>query len=457
MTQARVLLVDDDKSLCEWVSSSLARRSFATRWTTNPQEALQWIEVDSFDVVVVDLNMPGTTGLEVCQRVNASRPDIPVIVITAFGSLETAVAAIRSGAYDFVTKPFDLDVLAIALNRAAQHRNLREEVRRLRENQSAADPNAFPGLLGESAAMVRLRELLGRVAGSDASILVTGESGTGKEVVAKGIHELSPRRGHPLVAINCAALPETLLEAELFGHVKGAFTDAKTSRAGLFRDATGGTLFLDEIGDLPLGLQPKLLRALEQRTARPIGGSVELPFDVRIISATSRDLQAAVEEGKFREDLYYRFNVIEVETPPLRARGNDVLLLAQHFISHFAEKAKKPLRGISHAAAERLSAYAWPGNVRELRNCMERAVALAQLEDIRVEDLPERVRAYRASHVVVTGDDPTEFVTLEELERRYILRVLDNVQDNKTTAAKILGLDRATLYRKLERYGSKSS
>jgi two-component system, NtrC family, response regulator AtoC len=255
------------------------------------------------------------------------------------------------------------------------------------------------------------------------------------------------------VAINCAAVPETLLESELFGHARGAFTDAKTARAGLFVQARGGTLFLDEIGDLPLGLQPKLLRALQERRVRPLGGEGEVAIDVRIIAATNRDLETAVAERSFREDLYYRINVIHVELPPLRARGNDVLLLAQHFLERCAAAAGKRIPGLSPSAADRLVSYSWPGNVRELQNCVERAVALAQYDTIVVEDLPEKVRSYHHSHVVVAGQDPSELVSMEELERRYIHRVLEAVGGNKTLAARILGFDRTTLYRKLERYG----
>jgi len=302
--------------------------------------------------------------------------------------------------------------------------------------------------------MKKLYELLERVAESEASVLVTGESGTGKEMVAQVLHRRGRRRNGPFVAVNCAAMPETLLESELFGHAKGAFTDARNSRTGLFVQASGGTLFLDEIGDLPLGLQPKLLRALQERVVRPVGGDSEVPFDVRLVAATNHDLETAVEEGRFREDLYFRINVIPVEVPPLRMRGTDVLLLAQRFAEEFAVQAGKQVIGLSSAAAKKLLAYTWPGNVRELRNGIERAVALTRFEQITVEDLPEKVRDYQGSHILVAADDPSELVPLEQVERGYILRVLDAVGGNKTLAARVLGLDRKTLYRKLERYSS---
>jgi two-component system response regulator HydG len=293
-----------------------------------------------------------------------------------------------------------------------------------------------------------------KLADSDASVLVTGESGTGKEVVARALHRMGRRRNGPFIAINCAAMPEALLESELFGHARGAFTDARSSRTGLFVQSDGGTLLLDEIGELPMSLQPKLLRALQERHVRPVGGDSEVAFDVRLVCTTNRDLEEAIEEERFREDLFFRVNVVHVQMPPLRARGTDVLLLAQHFLVRYATQAGKQVVGISPAAAERLMAYTWPGNVRELQNCIERAVALTTFEQIAVDDLPEKIRAYRRSHVIVASDDPSELVPLEEVERRYILRVVEAVGGNKTLAAQVLGMGRKTLYRKLERWAA---
>jgi two-component system response regulator AtoC len=401
-------------------------------------------------VVVTDLNMPGQSGIQFCEWVVTNRADTPVILITAFGSLDTAVAAIRAGAYDFITKPFEIDVLAIALERALKHRELRHEVKRLRSLLDTA--RGMSELLGESPVMKELKELLGRVADSQASVLVTGESGTGKEVVARLLHQKGPRAEQPFVALNCAAMPEHLIESELFGHVKGAFTDARTDKVGLLVQANQGTLFLDEIGDMPLSLQPKLLRVLEERKVRPVGGGKEVAFDVRLISATHRDLEDAIAQNQFRDDLYFRLNVIQVALPPLRSRGNDVLLLAQHFVNAFAQQTGKAVKGLSPEAAERLTSYAWPGNVRELRNAIERAVALTQHENITVDDLPERIRAYKVSHVLVASQDPEELVNLAEVEKRYIARVLGAVGGNKSTAARILGIDRTTLYKKLQQY-----
>ncbi|HEU0032607.1 MAG TPA: sigma 54-interacting transcriptional regulator [Kofleriaceae bacterium] len=304
--------------------------------------------------------------------------------------------------------------------------------------------------------MREVEQLIERVAASDATVLVTGESGTGKELVARAIHARSPRRDGPLVTVNCAALPEALLESELFGHVKGAFTDARTARPGLFAQAAGGSLFLDEIGELPLALQPKLLRALQDRVVRPVGGDREVEVDVRIIAATNRELATLVAERAFREDLYYRLDVIRVELPPLRARDNDVLLLAQHFLVRSARRAHKAIDGFSPAAARQLLAYSWPGNVRELQNCIERAVALARYATISVEDLPDRVRAPATRPDPVASDDLADLPTMEEVERRYIARVMAAVGGNKASAARILGYDRTTLYRKLDRYRGNS-
>jgi two-component system response regulator HydG len=445
----RVLLVDDDAALCETLDIGLSKRGFTVRSRTSADEALRELDATDFDVVVTDLNMRGLGGIELCERVVGSRPDLPVVVLTAFGSLDSAVAAIRAGAYDFINKPVELDVLAIAIDRAAAHRGLREEVKRLRL-ESGRLPR-FDALVGQSPAMQAAYDLIERVAAVDANVLVTGESGTGKEVVARTIHDRSHRRGGPFVAINCAAMPEALLESELFGHTKGAYTDARTAEPGLFSRASRGTIFLDEIGDMPLGLQPKLLRVLQERTIRPVGGRDEVPVDVRVVVATNRDLESAIEDGRFREDLYYRINVVHIPLPPLRARAGDILPLAQHFLSHFAARATKSVAGIAPAAAEKLVAYSWPGNVRELQNCMERAVALTRFDQIGVDDLPDKIRDYRRSHVLVSSDDPSELVPLEEVERRYIGRVMEAVGGNKTAAARILGIERKRLYRMLDR------
>ncbi len=452
MTVPRVLIIDDERGVCELLAAGLSKRGFAAIWRTSGDAALEVLAAEDFDVVVTDIHMKGLDGLALCERIVQSRPDLPVIVITAFGSLDTATAAIRAGAYDFITKPFELDALRIALDRAVRHRALRDEVKRL-QRAAAGDPR-FDEILGASTPMRKVYDLLDRIADLDTSLLITGESGTGKELVARALHARSARRDGPFVAVNCAAVPEALLESELFGHAKGAFTDSRGARTGLFLSAAGGTLLLDEIGDLPLGLQPKLLRALQERVVRPVGSDAEVPFDVRLVAATNRDLEAAVEERRFREDLYYRVNVVHVELPPLRSRGNDVLLLAQRFVERFAASTGRRVTGLSPGAAERLMSYPWPGNVRELQNCVERAVALARFEVIAADDLPDKVRNHERRHVVVATDDPAELMPMEQVERRYIARVLEAVGGNKTVAAQVLGFDRATLYRKLARYAA---
>lgn len=446
----RILVVDDNRGMCELLELGLGGCGFEVRWTTEPHKALEMLQHDSYAAVVTDLNMPGQNGIELTRQLLGNRPDLPVIVITAFGSMESAIEAMRAGAFDFVTKPLEVDALALVLQRAVQHRALREEVKLLRRAVAAAQ--CFDNLIGQSDAMRQVFDLLARVAEADVSVLILGESGTGKELVARSIHTRSQRKDGPFVAVNCSTLPEALLESELFGHTRGAFTDARGARRGLFQQAHGGSLFLDEIGDLPMALQPRLLRALQERKVRPVGSDSEVEVDVRVLAATNQDLEAAVAERRFRGDLYYRLNVVQVCLPPLRARGNDALLLAQHFLDQAAARLGKRVERLNAKAAERLLAYAWPGNVRELQNCIDRAVALTAYDQIGVDDLPERVRDYRPSQVIVASDHPSELLTMDEIERRYILRVLDIVGGNKSLAAQILGFDRRTLYRKLQRY-----
>jgi DNA-binding NtrC family response regulator len=446
----RILIVDDDESMCALVESALQRMGHEVTSCTSASDAVVRASDEDFDVIVTDLNMGSMSGLELCERVVGTRPDVPVVVVTGHGSMESAVAAIRAGAYDFITKPVDMKMLSLTLARALQQRRLRDEVKRLR--QAVGEGKRFGKLVGASPAIRRVHDLVTRVADSDASVLITGESGTGKELVARAIHERSPRKEGAFVALNCAAMPPALLESELFGHTRGAFTDAKSSRVGLFVQASAGTIFLDEIGELPLDVQPKLLRALQERKVRPVGGNIEMPFDARIVAATNRDLETEVDEKRFREDLFYRINVVKIEVPPLRERGNDILVLAQHFVERFTQRRARGVMGIATAAAEKLVNYEWPGNVRELENCIERAIALTHFDQITVEDLPEKIRDYRANRLVLSADDATELVSMDELERRYILRVMSLVGGNKSRAAEVLGFDRRTLYRKLERY-----
>ena len=446
--QGKVLVVDDDKAMCELIDTTLTMKGYTTIWCQSANKANELIRDDDFDVVLTDIRMPGTTGLQLCQQITSKRPDIPVIVMTAFGTLDTAVATIRSGAYDFLTKPVELELLTLTIARAVEHRQLKRQIHLL--EQQAKTENHFGEMLGESLPMQHLYDQMKRVSTSDASVLITGESGTGKELVARSIHKLSNRAASPFVAVNCAALSETLLESELFGHVRGAFTDARNERKGLFMEAEGGTLLLDEMGDMPMSMQVKLLRALEENRIRAVGSDQESQFDVRVLAATHRDLETAVDEGRFRQDLYYRINVIQLHLPPLRSRGVDILAIASHYIDQFATSSGKKVSGMSETAAEKLLGYSWPGNVRELRNVMERALALTRYNSVTIEDLPDKIRDYRGGTVFIGGDDPTELVPLEEIEKRYIEHVLQAVDQNRTQAARILGLDRKTLYRKLK-------
>lgn len=443
-----VLVIDDDQAMRELLCEDLERRGHQVLTADKISVARELLASHDVDLILTDLNMPGMNGIEFCRELHARRPDLPVLIITAFGSLETATDALRAGAYDFVTKPVDLDLLAHALGRALQHRQLQRKVQLLDAEVARTRPAG--DMLGESRAMADAQDLLGRIAGLNTSVLLAGESGTGKELAARALHRLSRRSG-PFVAINCAALPEALLESELFGHRQGAFTDARQDRQGLFLEAHGGSLLLDEIGEMPLALQPKLLRALEEKRVRPVGGSREFPVDVRIIAATHQNLEEAVARGEFREDLYYRLNVISVELPPLRIRGNDTLLLAKHFCREFSERLGKPVKGLSEPAAARLLTYRWPGNVRELRNVIERAVALTRHDRLTLEDLPTKLRQELTGDDRISGlDQQTNLLPLAEVERRYIERVLEESGGNRSVAARILGIDRKTLYRKLQ-------
>ena len=445
----KIVIVDDDTGMCEMLEAGLKRHGFAIHWFTSAEKALAAMEDMDVDAVLTDLNMRGMNGIELCSRIRENSPCLPVIIITAFGSMDTAIAAIRSGAYDFVTKPIDLDILKISLERAVQHHRLHRELQQLTDTINASQ--RFEQLVGESSVMQRLFKQLARVADTDASVLLTGESGTGKDLVARALHSRGQRANAPFVAINCSALPEPLLESELFGHKGGAFTGAKNDRRGLFLEADNGTLFLDEIGEMPLNLQPKLLRALEDRAVRPVGSNREIPFDTRIIAATNRDLEAAVKEGSFREDLFYRLNIIELELPPLRERGLDILLLARHFLTYFADRSGKEIDGFSDPVARRFLEYDWPGNVRELKNIVERCTALTRHRKIVVEDLPGKLRTVHG-HGLPLPDGQEDLLPLAEMERRYIYHVLEAAGGNRAAAARILGLDRKTLYRKLQRY-----
>lgn len=440
----RVLVVDDDVEACDLLEVMLPRLGYTPRTVQSGEEALKALERAEFDTVLTDLAMPRMDGVELCRRVKAARPWLPVVLVTGHNEMRAALQTMRAGASDFLAKPLDDSSLIPCLARTSRLGSLNRAL--LDAKRTLAQSNAN-GLIGGCAPMQRIAEMVAHVAPSDASVLIGGETGTGKELVAKAIHEQSLRAWGPFVTVNCAAIPAALVESELFGHVKGAFTDASGSRDGLFVEASGGTLFLDEVGELPLEVQPKLLRALQQRTVRAVGSNAERPFDTRIITATNRDLDEEIAQRRFREDLYYRINVVRVDLPPLRDRGNDILAIALHILENAA-----PGEGLTLATdvVERLLSYTWPGNVRELENCLQGAVALARTTRIGLDDLPRKVRGLGRA-----GDfdfaQASEIVSMDELERRYIHHTLRVVDGNKTKAARLLGLDRRTLYRKLDR------
>ena len=444
-----ILIVEDDAANRDYLVEELGEEGYQVEGVGGGRAGLDRIRGGGIDVVVSDIRMPDLDGLDMLREIKAQPISPDVIMITAFGSIDTAKKALKLGAYEYLTKPFEIDELVLAIDKPLERRGLRGEVARLRVE--VARPYRLGNLIGKSDAMQEVFDLIRRLGQSAVSVLVTGESGTGKELVARAIHYESPRKARAFVAVNCAAIPDTLLESELFGYKKGAFTDAKADRAGMFLEADGGTLFFDEIAELSPALQAKLLRVIQEHEVRPLGASRSEPVDVRIIAATNRDLEPRLRDGSFREDLFYRLNVIQVALPPLRDRGPDIMLLAEHFLAAAAARAHKPARSFTQTAVEIMLAYPWPGNVRELENVVERAVALTEAGEIDAGDLPPQVRARRADDLLQGA--MARGLSLADIEREYIGRVLAAEGGNKTRAALRLGLDRKTLYRKLEEYG----
>jgi len=441
-----ILVVDDEPEMRALVRDVLQDRGHRVTVAEDGREALTRLGEEDYWVVLSDLRMKGMEGMELLTEVKRAYPDTNVILMTAFGSVETAVAAMKQGAFTYLVKPVKTEELIRVTEQAVHEAALRREVTRLRREVRAE--YSFNQILGKSKAMQEVFDLIRRVANSPTNVLITGESGTGKELVAKAIHFNSDRRNAPFVPVNCAAIPDTLLESELFGHVKGAFTDAKADKRGLFEEAQKGTLLLDEISELPLMLQAKLLRVIQEREVRRVGSTRAVPVDVRIIAATNVLLAEEVKAKRFREDLFYRLNVIEVRMPPLRDRREDIPLLVEAFLRKCASASHKELRGMTESALALLIDYPWPGNVRELENVIERAVTLARGEKIVPDDLPPAIRGARGERRVI--DEGAERVLpLQEIEREYILRILEKTGGNKYQAAQALGIDRKTLYRKL--------
>jgi DNA-binding NtrC family response regulator len=446
-----ILVVEDDAAMRDLLMDTLSDEGYRVDTAAGGYAGIARVQKGGVDLVVTDVRMPDLDGLDMLREIRSGSANPPhVLVITAFGSIDTAIKAVRLGAHDYITKPFSMDTLVLAVDKALEERGLREEVARLREE--VARPYKFDNIIGRSPQMQEVFGLIRRLSSSTVNVLITGESGTGKELVARAIHYNSPRAKRPFVAVNCAAIPDQLLESELFGYKRGAFTDAKSDRSGLFIEADGGTLFLDEIGDLSPPLQAKLLRVLAEREIRPLGAARPEKIDVRVISATHQDLQQGMREGSFREDLYYRLNVLQIQLPPLRDRAEDILPLCEHFLKRAAERSGKRITGIQQPATKVLLGYSWPGNVRELENVLERAVALCEGTQITPADLPQTLRERLRTGDIV-GYALARNMTLEELEREYILRVMKEEGGNKTRAAQRLGLDRKTLYRKLEEAG----
>ncbi|MDQ7830419.1 MAG: sigma-54 dependent transcriptional regulator [Desulfovibrionaceae bacterium] len=451
-----ILVVDDDPGHLSMLTTVLSGWGYRVEGASSGQKALAAIREKPRDLVLTDVRMAGMDGIEVLRAVKEYNPAMPVLIMTAYSSVETAVDALKNGAYDYLIKPLDLDVLRLTMDRALDHLRLRTENRALRER--LAEGFHSEEIIGQSPAMKELLDMAALAAPTEATVLVTGESGTGKELVARAIHLNSPRKNGPLITVNCAALTETLLESELFGHEKGAFTGADRRREGRFMVADKGTIFLDEIGEISQATQAKLLRVIQEREIERVGGDKPIGVDVRILAATNRDLKAEVEAGRFREDLYYRLNVLVLSVPPLRERREDIPLLAAHFLDRFARKNRKSVKGFSPGAKEAFLHHPWPGNVRELENAVERGVILAVGDYLTERELPPGVAAAVPDAPPGTGriaHDVADLAgqPLEDIEQRAILATLKETGGNKSEAARVLGITRATLHKKLKKYG----
>jgi two-component system, NtrC family, response regulator HydG len=465
--QKEILVVDDDTAHRTMLRTLLTSWGYMTEEADDGKSAIAAVRMRPYDLILMDIRMVTMSGLDALPEIKAYNPAIPIIIITAYASVETAVEALKKGAYDYLTKPLDFDELRLTMERAVDHSALKEENRILRETLGERFDRR--NLIGRSASMIRLLETAAQVAQSEATVLITGESGTGKEMIAGLVHYNSPRREKPFVKLNCAAIPEALLESELFGHEKGAFTGADRRKEGKFRQAEGGSLFLDEIGEMPLTMQVKLLRVLQERELTRVGGEGVLPIDVRLIAATNRDLIKDIGAGRFREDLFYRLNVVTLAIPPLRERKEDIPLLAQEFLIGFCEKNRKKINGFTPRAMDRLLRHFWPGNVRELMNAIERAVVLSRGDYLDEENL-SLISVGGNGHPPETGTSSVEIpeknevsddsasdrkedpVSLEEIERETIIKTLASVEGNKSEAARRLGITRRTLHKKLKKY-----
>ncbi|TMA86632.1 MAG: sigma-54-dependent Fis family transcriptional regulator [Deltaproteobacteria bacterium] len=453
---ARILIADDDEVSCQLFAETLESDGFQVDQVTSGDEAIARLRAANHDLVIIDVRMPGISGLEVTRIVHEKYPALPIIVMTAFGSIETAVEAIHEGAFDFISKPMNLAELKKTVSRALSQRSLQRHSAK-NANGEDENPPELGKIIGKSPAMLEVYKTVARVAPTKSTVLILGESGTGKELIARAIHDHSPRANLPFVAVDCGALTETILESELFGHMRGSFTGAFADKKGVFEDAQGGTCFLDEIGGISQNMQARLLRVLQEHEIRRVGGKDWLPVDVRVVAATNQNLAEAVAKGNFRQDLYYRLDVIAIHLPPLRERADDIPLLAQHFLRYYGQESGKPVTAFSDEAMELLCSYPWPGNIRELENAIEQAVALSYQPVLTPEDLPHDVREQREARIASLAPENTQFVfpdtpSLEEVKKRYVLHVLQLTGGNVSATARILNVDRRSLYRMLARY-----
>jgi len=448
----RILVVDDDPGHLTTLKTIIKSWGYAVEGVDDGSAAVARVRETPYDVILMDVRMAQMSGLEALRRIKDYNPAIPVLIMTAYSSVASAVEALKAGAYDYLTKPLDFEVLKLGIERARDHSGLKSENQALKAELRAAFD--LQNIIGKSRAMVALIDMIAMVAPSEATVLIAGESGTGKELIARCLHANSPRRDKPFVVVNCAAITETLLESELFGHEKGAFTGAERRREGRFMQAHQGTIFLDEVGEMPAAMQAKLLRVIQEREIQRVGGTEVLEVDVRILAATHRDLAAEVAAGRFREDLFYRLNVVALKVPPLRERQDDIPLLAGHFLTRYAERNRKTVRGFTPRCLDLLLRHDWPGNVRELENAVERAVILMAGDYVSEKDLPLSI-AGAGEALPAPGEPaaPGGPRTLEDIEREAILATLQLTEGNKSKAAEMLGITRKTLYKKLKTYG----
>ncbi|QTA80295.1 Two component system response regulator, sigma54-specific [Desulfonema limicola] len=454
-----ILIVDDDSGHRITLETIIKSWGYRTESAADGTEAVEKVQEKAFDLILMDVRMAVMSGIEALKKIKIYNPAIPILIMTAYSSVESAVEALKAGAYDYLTKPLDFDVLKLSIERACEHAGLKEENRNLREKLGSAFD--LGNIIGKSQPMKDLNAMISMIAPSEATVLITGESGTGKELAARSVHYNSSRKDHSLITVNCAALAETLLESELFGHEKGAFTGADRSREGRFMQADKGTIFLDEVGEMPPMMQAKLLRVIQEGEIQRVGSDKPITVDVRILAATNKNLQEEVESGSFREDLFYRLNVVALKIPALRERMDDIPLLANHFTKKYAEKNRKQVKGITPFAMDMLLKYHWPGNVRELENAMERAVILLPGEYISEKELPLSItQSYAQEHGIETLEN--KFIqhslsaqmpkSLEDIEKQAILTALETAGGNKSEAARILGINRKTLHKKLKNY-----